>query len=539
MAGKACRLVVSAALLWAAAASSAAFAQKAGGVLQMPNFASPASMSIHEESTIVVGTPVMPVFNNLVLFDQSVAQNSMASIVPDLATGWSWSEDGTALTFPLRHRVKWHDGKPFTARDVKCTWDTLMERGPDKLRINPRKAWYRNVAEVTANGDHEVTFHLQRPQPYLLALLASGQSPVYPCQVTPAQMRQHPVGTGPFKFVEFKPNERIKVVKNPDYWKPGRPYLDAIETTIIPNTSTRLLAFATGKFDLVWATPPLMRDLKTQAPHAECELVMDNNSRDLLINRAVPPFDNIDLRRAMALSLDRPAFIDILAEGQGAIGGAILPPPDHVWGMPRDTVQQLPGYGLDVAKNRAEGREIMKKLGYGPDKRLAVKVSTRNVDGVRDAAVIAISQLREVYVDGELRADRHAGVVSAGDPAGLRGRRHGQRGRPRRARPEVLRNLRVGRRAQLRRLLQPGDREADRPAIDGSGPGEAAGAGLGGRTPAGRGRLAAGAALLAVCDMQAEAAQRARDDDQQPLQRLADGRRLARPLATKNGKGEV
>ena len=109
----------------------------------------------------------MGVFNNLVLFDQHVPQNSLASIVPDLATGWSWSEDGTALTFPLRQGVKWHDGKPFTARDVKCTWDVLRERSAEKLRINPRKAWYRNVEEITTNGDYEVTFHLKRPQPHL------------------------------------------------------------------------------------------------------------------------------------------------------------------------------------------------------------------------------------------------------------------------------------------------------------------------------------------------------------------------------------
>ena len=395
-------VTVAAALAAVVLAAPAASAQKSGGIQQMPDFSSPASMSMHEESTITAGTPVMPVFNNLVMFDQHVAQNSVASIVPDLATGWSWSEDGTQLIFPLQQGVKWHDGRPFTAKDVKCTWDTLMERGPNKFRINPRKAWYRNVAEVTTNGDYEVTFQLKRPQPYLIALLASGQSPVYPCHVSPAQMRQHPIGTGPFKFVEYKPNEHIRTIRNPDYWKPGRPYLDAIETTIIPSASTRNLAFVAGKFDLLWASIPQLKEVQSQAPQAVCDVVMDNNSRDLLINRAVPPFDNVELRRAMALSLDRQAFIDILTEGQGAIGGSILPPPDGVWGMPADVVRGLPGYGADVAKNRAEARTIMQKLGYGPDKRLGVKVSTRNVAGFRDAAVIAISQLREIYIDGEL-----------------------------------------------------------------------------------------------------------------------------------------
>ena len=96
-------------LLVALSVAGAAFARKPGGILQMPDFASPASMSIHEESTITAVIPTMGVFNNLVVFDQHVAQNSLASIVPDLATGWSWSEDGTQLTFPLRKGVKWHD----------------------------------------------------------------------------------------------------------------------------------------------------------------------------------------------------------------------------------------------------------------------------------------------------------------------------------------------------------------------------------------------------------------------------------------------
>src|ERR1700751_6045115 len=207
-------------------AANASPAQKQGGILRLSHFDSPASMSILEESTRAALQPMMHVFNNLVMYKQDVAQTSLQSIVPDLATGWSWSEEGTELTFPLRQGVKWHDGKPFTAKDVKCTWDLLAGRSAEKFRINPRKAWYRNLADVTTNGDFEVTFHLKRPQPGLLALLASGWSPVYPCHVSPRDMRSHPIGTGPFKFVEFKPDQSIKVARNPDYWKPGRPYLD-------------------------------------------------------------------------------------------------------------------------------------------------------------------------------------------------------------------------------------------------------------------------------------------------------------------------
>src|SRR5215813_8153140 len=227
------RRAAAAALSIALAASGAAYAQRQGGVLHVFAGDSPPSMSMLEEVDAVPARETMGVFNNLVMFDQHVKQNSMRSIVPDLATGWSWSEDGKELTFLLRQGVKWHDGKPFTAADVKCTWDLLMGTGSDKLRINPRKAWYSNVQDVTTRGDYEVTFHLKQPQPALLALLASGWSPIYPCHVPAREMRQHPIGTGPFKFVEFKPNEYIKVTKNPDYWKKDRPYLDGIEYTII------------------------------------------------------------------------------------------------------------------------------------------------------------------------------------------------------------------------------------------------------------------------------------------------------------------
>jgi peptide/nickel transport system substrate-binding protein len=385
--------------------AEAALAQKQGGILKMYSPDSPASMSIHEEATVFAEGPMMAVFNNLVMFDQHVAQNSLQSIVPDLATAWSWSEEGTELTLPLREGVIWHDGKPFTARDVVCTVDLLTGKSSDMLRVNPRKSWYRNLERVTANGDYEVTFHLKRPQPAFLTALASGFSPIYPCHVPPRDMRQHPIGTGPFKFIAFKPNEYIKVTRNPDYWKKGRPYLDGIEYTIIKNLSTAVLALVSGKFDMAFPyslTVPLLKDVKSQMPQAMCEMGPVGLNRNLLVNRDVPPFDTPDLRRAMALSLDRPAFLDILTEGQGDIGGVMQPPPAGLWGMPPDMLQSLPGYGADIQLNRADARQIMHKLGYGSDNRLKIKVSVRDLPYLRDPAVILVDQLKEVYIDGQL-----------------------------------------------------------------------------------------------------------------------------------------
>jgi len=114
-------------LLIAISTGGAAFAQKQGGILKMYVWDNPPSMSMLDGVNPIGQRTTMGVFNNLVMFDQHVKQSSLESIVPDLATGWSWNEEGTALTLPLRQGVKWHDGKPFTAKDVRCTWDLLLD----------------------------------------------------------------------------------------------------------------------------------------------------------------------------------------------------------------------------------------------------------------------------------------------------------------------------------------------------------------------------------------------------------------------------
>ncbi len=397
------RAALAAAFL-ATVAGGAAIAQKPGGVLRVYHRDSPSNMSIYEEGTISVVAPMMGVFNNLVVFDPNQKQNRLDDIVPDLAESWSWSEDGAALTMKLRQGVKWHDGKPFTAADVKCTWDLLQGKVSDKLRLNAREAWWINLDHVSADSDFQATFHLKRRQPSFVALLASGFTPVYPCHVGASAMRQHPIGTGPFKFVEFKPNQSIKVVRNPDYWKKGLPYLDGIEWTIIPNRSTAILAFIAGNFDMTFpfeVTIPMLKDVHSQMPDAVCETEPLNVAPNLLITQK-PPFDNLELRRAIAMSIDRRALIDILGEGQGDFSTAMLPGPEGVWSMPKEMMQKLPGYDPDVAKSRAAAQEIMKKLGYGPDKHLAVKISARNLAIYRDPAAILIDQLKNVWIDGEI-----------------------------------------------------------------------------------------------------------------------------------------
>ena len=385
--------------------AGAAHAQKPGGVLRITHRDNPPSASIHEEATISTDMPFMAVFNNLVVFEPGAKQNRLEQIVPDLATSWQYAGDGRTLTFTLRDGVKWHDGKPFTSADVKCTWDVASGKVDGKMRKNPHKTWWFNIKEITTNGPLEVTFHLTDPQPSLLVMLAGGFSPVYPCHVPASQMRTAPIGTGPFKFVEYKQNEGIRLTRNPDYWKPGRPYLDGIEYTIIPNRSTAILALEAGKFDLTLTgevTPELVKDVKAAVPEMECLVQPSNTQGNLLVNREKPPFDDARIRRAMVLSIDRKAFSDILSRGVYNIGGAMLAPPEGLWGWSKEFMASVPGYGADVEKSREEGRKIMRELGYGPDKMLQLKVSTRNIADYRDASVVLIDHLKSVYIQGEL-----------------------------------------------------------------------------------------------------------------------------------------
>ncbi len=382
-----------------------ALAQKSGGVLKVYHRENPPSASILEESTASTTIPFMPIFNNLVLYDQQVAQNSSQTIGPDLAKSWSWNAEKTELTFRLQEGVKWHDGKPFTARDVVCTFDLLLDKAPQKLRRNPRRSWFTNVERVTAQGDSEVTLYLTHPQPSILGMLASGLMPIYPCHVSPAQMRSRPIGTGPFKLAQFSEFQYIRLVRNPDYWKKGRPYLDGIDFNIVNNPSAAILSFIAGRFDLTfpWEVTPEDRKLVMKdAPQAICETTSMNLSLNLLVNRTAAPFNNPDIRRALVLAIDRKAFIDTVSQGDNAVGGTMLPPPDGIWGLPPEMLNVVPGYSRDVEKNRAEARALMEKAGYGPDKRLKVKLTTRSVAIYRDPARLLQSQLRDIYIDADL-----------------------------------------------------------------------------------------------------------------------------------------
>ncbi|MBI4083925.1 MAG: ABC transporter substrate-binding protein [Candidatus Lambdaproteobacteria bacterium] len=391
-------------------AVTSAEAQKYGGVARMILATDPGGLSIHEEATTRTLWPMVPVYNNLVQFDVFSPQESLQSVVADLAESWSWSADQRSLTFRLRQGVHWHDGKPLTSGDVKHTFDVVRGLAKERLRLNPRKLWYGNVTDVTTEGDQAVTFRLRRPQPSLLAMLSSGFSPVIPAHVSLRDLRTRAVGTGPFTFTQYVSNKSVNLAKNPDYFVKGRPYLDGLVFPIIPSGPSRTAAMIANQADvnMLMATPkPVYEALKAANVAIEFHEQVAQATYNVIINTRKPPFSNAALRRAVVLAIDRASLIRSVFDGAGVPGGVMMPRPYGVWGLTEEQLRGLPGYG-NAEANRDEARRLLAEQGHGPKNPLKVKVSARSGTLYSAPAQWLIGQLNAVGVQGELESIENA-----------------------------------------------------------------------------------------------------------------------------------
>ncbi len=359
------------ALVAVVGAPAAAFAQapKYGGVLNvMQREELPQGFSIHETSTIATVWPASPCFNNLVYFDPMKPAETADTIVGELAERWSWQDGYRNLVFFLRKGVKWHDGQPLTSRDVKFTFDMVRE-APDtqaKLRLNPRKDWYANIEAIEAADPSTVVFRLKRPQPSILMMLASGQSPVYPAHVPLAEQRNRCVGTGPFKFKEWRRGEFVEYVKNPDYFVKGRPYLDGLKYVIISERGTRTAALQAGRLDTAGpgeTTKNIADQLKAAVPEMVITRVGSLTSPNLLVNHARPPFNDARVRRAVDLAIDRDGYIKGVLQGAAVPGAALAPRPFGSWGLGEAELVQILG---KPEGRKAAARKLLAEAGYGP-----------------------------------------------------------------------------------------------------------------------------------------------------------------------------
>ena len=377
-------LVGGAALALAVAMLVPAHAAKPGGILTLTQREDlPQGFAIHETATISSVWPVMPCFNNLVLFDPLKATESADTVIGELAEKWSWQDGYRNLVFFLRKDVKWHDGKPFSSKDVKYTFDMLRE-APDaaqKLRLNPRKDWYANVEAVEVADAHTVIFRLKRPQPSLLLMLASGYTPVYAAHVPAASYRTGCMGTGPFKLKEWRKGEFVEYVKNPDYFVKGRPYLDGLKYIVIEEPGTRIAALQTGQVEVSFpneVTKTNAEQLKAAVPKLVITPYSVNVNDNIVMNIKKPPFDNLKVRLAVSHGIDRRALVQAVHQGGAVVGASLAPKPYGAWGLLEPDLQALPGYGKP-ADEKAKARKLLAEVGFSPQSPLRVEMVTRNI----------------------------------------------------------------------------------------------------------------------------------------------------------------
>ena len=381
---------------------------KSGGSLNITQREDlPQGFAIHETQTSSSVWPSMPCFNNLVIYDPAKKQESLDTVVGELAEKWSWQDNYRNLVFFLRKGVKWHDGQPFTSKDVKFTFDMIREApdAPAKLRINPRKDWYANVQSIETPDPQTVVFHLKRPQPSLLMMLASGYSPVYAAHIPPATYRTGCMGTGPFKLKEWRKGEFVEYVKNPDYWAKGRPYLDGLKYIVIAERGTRTAALQSGQVDVAFpgeTSKTISEQLKKAAPQLVVTPVSENVNNNIIMNIKKPPFDNLNARLAVSRAIDRRALIQAVYQGGGVVGAAMAPKPWAFWGLAEKDLATLPGYGKP-AEEKAAAKKLMADLGYTPDKPLRVEMVTRALQIYVDMASFVINELKQVGIEATLK----------------------------------------------------------------------------------------------------------------------------------------
>jgi peptide/nickel transport system substrate-binding protein len=228
---------------------------------------------------------------------------------------------------------------------------------------------------------------------------------VLPAHVPPAEHRVRCLGTGPFKFKEWKRGESVDLVRNPDYFVKGRPYLDGVRYVVIVERGTRVAALQAGQVDAAYPgeiSVGIWEQLRAAVPKMVFVETASNVNENLLINTKRPPFDDVRVRRALSLAIDRRAYTASVHRGSAVVGASLSPKPWGVWGLLEKDLVKLPGYGKP-AEDKALARKFLAEAGFGPSNRLKVEMVTRAIAIYLDFASFVVSALKEVGVDAILK----------------------------------------------------------------------------------------------------------------------------------------
>lgn len=326
-----------------------------GGTLVIAQDANPPSLDPHKSAAFATTNITEQIYGGLLRWDEAGT-----SIEPDLAQSYEVVDELT-YRFVLRGDVTFHNGAPLTSADVKFTFDRIA----DPATASPWKSLFASIAEIETPDDRTVIFHLSEPFSPLLNYLASVK---YSAIVNKADVEQRGdlvsggAGTGPFKFVSFQSNSALELARNENYYEEGLPYLDGLEFRIIPDEGSRVAAMRSGSADLTWLTTPEVVDQLAKTPGFDApEEQPDNRVLLMELDQRVAPFDDVRVRRALSLALDRQQIADIVWRG-GANLSAAIPPAQQPFGIPSADVPALPYQSEDLE----QAKSLLAEAGY-PD----------------------------------------------------------------------------------------------------------------------------------------------------------------------------
>jgi peptide/nickel transport system substrate-binding protein len=357
-------LVAAFGLAAAAALGAPALAQKTGGTLVQITQPEPPNLAPYISTSAPIGQVTAKVYDGLLEYGFDLKPKA------SLAESWDVAPDGKTVTFKLRKDVKFHDGKPFTSADVQFTIMEVLKK------VHPRGInTFRDVTAVETPDDYTAVFKLNNAAPYMLAALSGYESPIVPKHVfSQGDIRTHananqPIGTGPFKFVEWRRGELVRLDKNPDYWRKGQPYLDRVVVRFINDEATRTAALEKGEAHVAGFGGVPYNDAKKLGSLPSIEVTtkgyeMVSPIVELMINTKKAPFDNVKVRQAVAYAVDRQFVIDNIWFGYGRPATGPISSnfaPSNIY-TPDVTKYQVPG-GIDKANKLLDEAGLPKKDG--------------------------------------------------------------------------------------------------------------------------------------------------------------------------------
>ncbi|HEX4020567.1 MAG TPA: ABC transporter substrate-binding protein [Acidobacteriaceae bacterium] len=346
-----------------------------------------------------VGVDAQSEHIDMLLFDSLVRKDTHFNLQPDLATSWTIA-DPRMYIFHLRSGVVFHNGQPLTARDVKWTLDTIR----NGTLITAKSGALRSIASVETPDAHTVILHLKYPDAALLWNLSDGAVGIVPYG-SGRDFQQHPIGTGPFRFVQQEIDKEVVLERNPASWE-GVPHIHRVRFEVVPDAMTRALELRKGSADIaVNAFPADMVWSLRHDPQLIATSIPGTEVQYLTLNLRDPYLHDVRVRQAIAYAINRPLIIQALLRGQARPASSLLPP-NH-WAYQ--------GYDPDYSYDPAHARQLLDQAGYTPKKsgiRFHLSMKTSTDETARLLAIVLQQQLRQVGISLDVQSYEFATFYS-------------------------------------------------------------------------------------------------------------------------------